>query len=103
MEILEEELQTDSTETITEAEEQQGTPIPAEQHETILERDESAHQQQDVTKEATVTDQAELQEQETKTNEMRLMIDDIVKPGKFGVTNSQMTPAISEGTVKLIS
>lgn len=70
-------------------------PMIQEEQEIVPEQGDSEHQQED-------SSQQEANEQELKQElndgiEKRLFaIEDIIKPGKFGVTNSQMIPAIKQ-------
>lgn len=75
-----------------------------EHHEVTIEEMEGKHEQQEASTEGeVVADYVELPSQIEDTNDTPLNIDDLVRPGKFGITNSQMIPAIkqviSEGSV----
>lgn len=65
-------------------------PIIQEEQEILPEQEDSKQQQED-------SSQQEAMLNEENTQELRpLAIEDIIKPGKFGVTNSQMLPAIKQ-------
>ncbi|MFF2016084.1 hypothetical protein [Paenibacillus sp. NPDC058177] len=58
------------------------------------------HQQEDTSQQEAILNEANTQELQPELNDGKeeppLAIEDIVKPGKFGVTNSQMIPAIKQ-------
>ncbi|KZS43953.1 hypothetical protein AWU65_28160 [Paenibacillus glucanolyticus] len=78
-------------------------PIIQEKQEIVPEQGDSKHQQEDSSQQD--ANAQELKQELNDGNEERLLaIEDIVKPGKFGVTNNQMIPAIkqviAEGSVE---
>ncbi|GIP25796.1 hypothetical protein J23TS9_09260 [Paenibacillus sp. J23TS9] len=75
-------------------------PIIQEVQEIVLEQGDGEQQQEVAAQPEAILNEANLQELQQELNEgneeMPFVIEDIVKPGKFGVTNSQMIPAIKQ-------
>ncbi|KOR90155.1 hypothetical protein [Paenibacillus solani] len=75
-------------------------PIIQEEQEIVPEQGDSKYQQEDSSQQEAVLNEANTQELKQELYEDKeerpLAIEDIVKPGKFGVTNSQMIPAIKQ-------
>lgn len=75
-------------------------PIIQEEQEIVPEQGDSKYQQEDSSQQEAVLNEANTQELKQELyedkEEQLLAIEDIVKPGKFGVTNSQMIPAIKQ-------
>ncbi len=70
-------------------------PIIQEGQEVVREQGDSKHQQEDSSQQKAKAQELKQELYEVK-EERPLAIEDIVKPGKFGVTNSQMIPAIKQ-------
>lgn len=75
-------------------------PIIQEEQEIVPVQGDSKHQQEDSSQQEAILNEANTQELKQELYEDKeerpLAIEDIVKPGKFGVTNSQMIPAIKQ-------
>lgn len=70
-------------------------PIIQEEQEIVPEQGDSKHQQEDSSQQE--ANEQELKQELNDGNKKRLLaIEDIVKPGKFGVTNSQLIPVIKQ-------
>ncbi|UNK20798.1 hypothetical protein MNQ98_12635 [Paenibacillus sp. N3/727] len=74
--------------------------IIQEEQEIVPEQGDGKHQQEDTSQQEAILNEENTQELQQELNdgkeERPLAIEDIVKPGKFGVTNSQMIPAIKQ-------
>ncbi|MGG3506578.1 hypothetical protein ABES58_13990 [Paenibacillus lautus] len=75
-------------------------PIIQDEQEIVPEQGDSKHQQVDSSQQEAILNEANTQELKQEQNDDKedrpLAIEDIVKPGKFGVTNSQMIPAVKQ-------
>lgn len=75
-------------------------PILQEEQELLPKQEDSKHKQEDSPQQEAIlnaTNTQELQQELNNCKEERLLaIEDIIKPGKFGVTNSQIVSAIKQ-------
>ncbi|MGW8923909.1 hypothetical protein [Paenibacillus lautus] len=75
-------------------------PIIQKEQEIVPVQGDSKHQQEDSSQQEAILNEANTKELQPELNngkeERPLAIEDIVKPGKFGVTNSQMIPSIKQ-------
>lgn len=71
-----------------------------EEQEILPKQEDSKHKQEDSPQQEAILNEANTQELQQKLNngkeERLLAIEDIIKPGKFGVTNSQIVSAIKQ-------
>lgn len=75
-------------------------PIIQEEQDLLPKQEDSKHKQEDSPQQEAILNEANTQELQQKLSngkeERLLAIEDIIKPGKFGVTNSQIVSAIKQ-------
>ncbi|MBE0340788.1 hypothetical protein E4V51_05730 [Paenibacillus sp. 28ISP30-2] len=75
-------------------------PIIQKEQEIVPEQGDGKHQQEDSSQQEAILNEAYTQELQQEINDSKeerpLTIEDIVNPGKFGVTNGQMIPSIKQ-------
>ncbi|CAH1056828.1 hypothetical protein [Paenibacillus pseudetheri] len=93
-------VQEESTQTEVANENSNEKPIIQEEQEIVLDQVDGEKQQEASSQQEAILNEANTQELQQELidgkEEPPLAIEDIVKPGKFGVTNSQMIPAIKQ-------
>lgn len=92
---LEDQISAQEESTSTEAANENSNEKPIIQEEQEIVPEQGKHQQEDSSQQEAKAQEFKQELYEDK-EERPLAIEDIVKPGKFGVTNSQMIPAIKQ-------